>query len=53
MQKEKVLNIKVSADIHRRLKVMAALEEISIKELITRSFEEYCHRHGKKEVISK
>lgn len=46
-QAEKVLNIKIPENLHRRLKILAAMEGLSIKDLTIRIVEKYWEENKK------
>ncbi|MEM2932461.1 MAG: hypothetical protein QXI61_06440 [Nitrososphaerota archaeon] len=45
MDEDKIVTIRLSSRTHQRMKIRAALERITIKELIAKAFDEYCALH--------
>ena len=39
------MNFKVNKSLHRRFKTVAAMQDIEMRELLERAFEEYVKRH--------
>lgn len=48
MNKKKILNVKISSEIHKKLKIKAAEEGTTIKELTTKAILEYCQKRDQK-----
>ncbi len=40
-ERERLVSIRVDSELYRRVKMVAAAREESIKEVVTRAFEEY------------
>lgn len=43
---DKILTIPIEPELHRRVRVQAAHEDISLKELGTKALQEYLDSHG-------
>ena len=44
---KKILNVKISSEIHKKLKIKAAEEGTTLKELTAKAILEYCQRDQK------
>jgi predicted HicB family RNase H-like nuclease len=42
MHEDKTINIKIPFDVHKRLKILATMEGISLKDFTTKALKEYC-----------
>jgi hypothetical protein len=41
VKEEKILNVKISKDIYKELKIQATMKEISLKEIVERAFRSF------------
>ena len=48
MNNKKILNVKISSEIHKKLKIKAAEEGTTLKELTAKAILEYCQRDQKR-----
>jgi predicted HicB family RNase H-like nuclease len=47
MDEDKTINIKIPSDVHKRLKILATMEGISLKDFTTKALKEYCEDREK------